>query len=226
MSVDGFDLSPLRISLAIAGAATLLLVVAGVLAGRLMMGRRGWLAGLADAALLMPLVLPPTVVGHGLLLLFGVRGPLGAPLAAAGVRIAFAPAGAVLAAAVCAFPFMYQAARAGFEQVPVESLQAARALGAGEAEILRRILIPMARPALLAGLLLGFARALGEFGATMMLAGNIPGKTRTLPVAVFFAVEAGHDGEALGYAALSAALSLAAVLALNLWVRRGTRRAG
>jgi len=221
--VEPFDLSPLRLSLAIAGAATVLLALAGTLAGRLMMGRRGWLAGLADAALLLPLALPPTVVGHLLLLLFGARGPLGAPLNALGWRIAFAPSGAVLAAAVCAFPFMYRAARAGFEQVPADLLHAARALGAGEGEILRRILIPLARPALLAGLLLGFARALGEFGATMMLAGNIPGRTRTLPVAVFFAVEAGRDGEALAYAALSAALSLGAVLALNLWVKRGGR---
>lgn len=221
--MNGLDLSPLWISLWTAAAATALIAVAGVAAGRAMMGRRGWLAALADAALLTPLVLPPTVVGHGLLLLFGTRGPLGGALAAAGLRVAFAPAGAVVAAAVCAFPFAYQSARAGFEQVPPELVHAARTLGAGEGEILRRILLPLARPALVAGLLLAFARAVGEFGATMMLAGNIPGKTRTLPVAVFFAVEGGDDRGALAYAALSGALSLAAVLALNLWIRRAGR---
>lgn len=214
------DWSPLFISIKTALLATLLTFVAGTLAGRLMAGRRGLRAGLLDGFLLLPLVLPPTVVGYGLLLLFGMHGVLGGPLAALGIRLVFNWPGVVLAASVAAFPLMYQAARAGFEQLDPELAPAARSLGAGEGRIFLRVLLPLARPSLLAGALLAFARALGEFGATLMLAGNIPGKTQTLPIAIFFAVEAGHPAEAAAWALCSLALSLAAVLALNLWLRR------
>ena len=144
-----------------------------------------------DGIFLLPLVLPPTVVGFfALLLFFGRNGPLGKLLLHFGATIVFSWPATVIAAAVVAFPLMYLTARAALEQVDSHFLQAARTLGASEWRVFREVALPLAWPGVLAGTILSFARALGEFGATLMLAGNIPGRTATIPIAIYFAVEA------------------------------------
>jgi molybdate ABC transporter permease protein len=211
------DLSPLWISLRTAAVSTALAFVAGITAARLMNGYRGRARGLLDGLLILPLVLPPTVVGFFLLLLVGRRSWLGHLLAEAGIAIAFSWPATVVAATVVAFPLMYRTTLGAFEQVNPNLLDAARTLGAGEWRVFRRVLLPLAWPGVMAGTVLAFARALGEFGATLMLAGNIPGRTQTMPLAVFFAVEGGDNQLALTWVAALVAMSLAGIAAMNYW---------
>jgi molybdate transport system permease protein len=215
--VTGFDLSPLWISLKTSAAATLLTFILGLAAARAMAGWRSRARGLLDGILTLPLVLPPTVAGFFLLLVFGRASAIGRALEAIGMQIVFSWPATVIAATVVAFPLMYRTALGAFEQVNPNLLGAARTLGAGEWRTFRQVLVPLARPGIMAGTVLAFARALGEFGATLMLAGNIPGRTQTMPVAVFFAAEAGDMRRALLWVALTAAMSLASIAALHYW---------
>ena len=141
----------------------------------------------------------------------------------AGIAIAFSWPATVIAAAVVAFPLMYRTTLGAFEQVNPNLLDAARTLGAGEWRTFRRVLLPLAWPGVMAGTVLAFARALGEFGATLMLAGNIPGRTQTMPLAVFFAAEGGDTGRAVAWVAAMVALSLAGIAAMNYWGAPGPR---
>src|ERR1700729_3528047 len=205
------DWSPLLISLATSLTATAVTLVAGLAAAAWRQNRAGAGAALVDGIFILPLVLPPTVVGFLLLLLFGRNGPLGQLLLQFGASVVFAWPATVIAATVVAFPLMYITARAALEQVDPHLLQAARTLGASEARIFREIALPLAWPGVLAGTILSFARALGEFGATLMLAGNIPGKTETIPIAIYFAVEANEIPQALIWCGVDIAISLALV---------------
>jgi molybdate transport system permease protein len=211
------DLSPLWISLKTSIAATAITFAAGLGAARLMCGWKGRARGLVDGILTLPLVLPPTVVGFFLLLLFGRQSPVGQALERAGMRVVFSWPATVIAASVVAFPLMYRTALGAFEQVNPNLLGAARTLGAGEWRTFRAVLVPLAWPGIIAGTVLAFARALGEFGATLMLAGNIPGRTQTMPVAIFFAAEGGDLRGAVLWVAYIAGLSLASIAALNYW---------
>lgn len=193
--VDG-ALPPLWVSLRSAGLAVACVVPLGLLAAQLVRRWQGRRRTLADLLLLSPLVLPPTVVGFLLLELLGRSSPVGALLERWGIEIVFRWQATVLAAAVVAFPLMYRSALAALESIDPALPQVARSLGAGEARVLLRITLPLALPGLLAGLSLSFARALGEFGTTMMLAGNIPGRTQTLPLAIYAAVDGGQTGQA------------------------------
>ena len=186
------------------------------------MRHRGVAFEVLDGVFLLPLVLPPTVVGFLLLLMLGRASPFGEFLYQMGLRLVFSWNAAVIAAAVTTFPLMYMTARAALEQVDAPLVEAARTLGAGEGRIFREILLPLAWPGLAAGMMLTFARSLGDFGATLILAGNIPGKTQTLPLAIFFAVEAGDTQEAVRWSLVTVAISLAALGALNLWTRHRT----
>ncbi|HEY9652074.1 MAG TPA: molybdate ABC transporter permease subunit, partial [Coleofasciculaceae cyanobacterium] len=170
-----------------------------------------------DGLFTSPLVLPPTVVGFLLLLLFGINGPIGKLLEPWGITIIFSWVATVIAATVVAFPLMYQTARGAFEQIDKNLLNAARTLGASEWRIFWTITLPLAWPGLLAGTILAFARALGEFGATLMLAGNIPGQTQTMPMAIFFAVEGGDIPQGLAWTMIIIAISLGGITALNYW---------
>lgn len=214
-----FDFSPIWISLETALTATALTVVLGVgLAGwRARRQSRWW--DLADGVLLLPLVLPPTVVGFFLLILFGRNGPLGRILWRLGATVVFSWPATVIAATVVAFPLMYVTARGALALIEPGILEAARTLGASEWEIFTQIALPLAWPGILAGAVLSFARALGEFGATLMLAGNIPGRTETIPVAIFFAIEAGDTRQALGWALVVLAISLLVLAAMGAWTR-------
>ncbi|HEY9697421.1 MAG TPA: molybdate ABC transporter permease subunit [Trichocoleus sp.] len=214
------DLSPLWISLKTAGLATVITFLLGTAAAYWMLGYRGRWKSLIEGILIAPLILPPTVVGFLLLLLFGKNGPLGKVMQSFDWTIIFTWYAAVVAAVVVSFPLMYRTALAAFEQIDKSLLQVARTLGASEARIFCWILLPLAVPGLLAGMVLAFARALGEFGATLMLAGNIPGQTQTMPMAIYFAVEAGDMGEAWQWAIVIMSLSLSGLVLVNLWQKQ------
>jgi molybdate transport system permease protein len=159
------------------------------------------------------------VVGFFLLLLFGRHGPFGKLLLHFGATIVFSWPATVIAATVVSFPLMYITARAALEQVEPGLLEAARTLGATEWRVFREIALPLAWPGVLAGTILSFARALGEFGATLMIAGDIPGRTETIPIAIYFAVEADDIQRALYWCAVDVIISLALLSALYLWAR-------
>jgi molybdate transport system permease protein len=211
------DWSPLLISLATSLAATAITLVAGFAAAAWRQNRAGAAAALIDGIFILHLVLPPTVVGFLLLLLFGRNGPLGKLLLQFGATVVFSWPATVIAATVVAFPLMYITARAALEQVDPHLLQAARTLGASEARVFREVALPLAWPGVLAGTILCFARALGEFGATLMLAGNIPGKTETIPIAIYFAVEANEIQRAMAWCAVDVGISIGLLGGLYYW---------
>ena len=187
----------LALSLKVAGWATALNLVLGVAAGFALARFRFPGRELLDAVLTLPMVLPPTVLGYYLLVIIGKRGWLGAWLwESFGINLIFTWQGAVIAATIVAFPLVMKSARAAFEGVDPQLERASRVLGLGEWALFFRVTLPMAWRGVLAGVLLAFARALGEFGATLMVAGSIPGKTQTLSVAVYEAVQAGQDDTA------------------------------
>ena len=209
------DLTPLWISLKTAMVATMLAAFLGILAARWMMTYRGKVRGLIDGILTLPLVLPPTVVGFLLLLLLGKNSPIGRVLDHLGISVIFTWSAAILAATVVAFPLMYKTVLGSFEQVDLTLISSARTLGASEWRIFWQILLPLAWPGILAGIVLAFARALGEFGATLMVGGSIPGVTQTIPIAIFFAAEAGRMGVALAWVLLMIAVSLVVIAGIN-----------
>ncbi|MGI4849801.1 MAG: molybdate ABC transporter permease subunit [Janthinobacterium lividum] len=185
---------PLLLTLKVAGWATVLDLVFGVGVGYLLARKRFPGRDVLDAFLTLPMVMPPTVLGYYLLVLLGRRGALGVWLQEhLGINLIFTWQGAVIAATVVAFPLVFKAARAAFEAVDPQYEQAAQSLRIGELAIFFRITLPLAWRGILAGVLLAFARATGEFGATLMVAGSIPGKTQTLSIAVYEAVQAGQD---------------------------------
>ena len=184
----------LGLSLKVALWATAFALLVGVAAGYALARRRFFGRELLDAVLLLPMVLPPTVLGYYLLVVIGRRGWLGGWLDRVfGIQLIFTWQGAVIAAALVAFPFVCKSARAAFEGVDPQMEQAARVLGVSEIGVFLRVTLPLARRGILAGTLLAFARSLGEFGATLMVAGSIPGRTQTLSIAVYEAVQAGQD---------------------------------
>src|ERR1700722_10650094 len=213
------DLSPLWISLKTTFAATALVLVLGVAAASWRTGRQSRWWEVFDGVLLLPLVLPPTVVGFFLLVLLGRNGPLGSLLWRLGTSLVFTWPATVIAATVVTFPLMYLTACGALDQIDASMLEAARMLGASELEVFLRIALPLAWPGILAGTVLSFARSLGEFGATLMLAGNIPGRTETIPVAIFFDMESGDTSSALLWASIVLAVSLAVLLAMGAWTR-------
>lgn len=207
------DWTALALSLKLAGATVALLLPLGLWLGR-------WIARTparwkiwVEAAMLLPLVLPPTVLGYYLLVVVGRRGWLGNWLDESfGIQLVFTWQGAVIAAALVTFPLVFKPARAAFESVDAQFEQAARTLGLPEWAVFLRITLPLAWRGILAGLLLSFARAMGEFGATLMVAGSIPGKTQTLSVAIYAAVQAGDDRSANLLALVTAAVCVAMLL--------------
>ena len=184
----------LWLSLKVAGLATLLNIVLGTAAGFALARWRFAGRDVLDTVLTLPMVMPPTVLGYYLLVLLGRNGPIGGWLQNTfGINLIFTWQGAVIAAMVVTFPLVFKPARAAFEGVSPQLEQAARVLGLRERSVFFRVSLPMAWRGILAGVLLAFARALGEFGATLMVAGSLPGKTQTLSIAVYEAVQAGED---------------------------------
>lgn len=212
-------LSPILISLKTALTATAITFVLGLAAARWMAGMKSRMRDVLDGIFILPLVLPPTVVGLGLLLLFGRNSPVGKLLEYLGTSVVFSWSATVIAATTVAFPLMYQTARGAIEQIDPNIVDAARTLGCSEWSIFWRVTVPVAWPGIAAGLVLSFARALGEFGATLMVAGSLPGKTETIPVAIYFAVEGGHTEQALYWVAVVLVISFASIIAMNYWKR-------
>lgn len=183
----------LLLSLKVAICATLINLLIGTLIGYLLAKRRIIAPNFCETVLMLPMVLPPTVLGYYLLVAFGQQSALGQWLQSLGINLIFSWQGAVIAALVVTFPLVVKPARAAFEQVAPQLEQAARSLGLPEYAIFLRITLPLAWRGILAGVLLAFARALGEFGATLMIAGSIPNETQTLSIAIYEAVQAGDD---------------------------------
>ncbi len=203
----------LALTLKVAGWATFLNLFLGVGIGYAMARWRFPGRDLLDAALTLPMVMPPTVLGYYLLVLIGTRGVVGAWLLENfGIRLIFTWQGAVIAATVVSFPLVFKAARAAFETVDPQLEDAARSLGISETGVFFRVSLLLAWRGILAGLLLSFARALGEFGATLMVAGSIPGKTQTLSIAVYEAVQAGQDDTANFLVAITSITCIAVLL--------------
>ncbi|MBD2773861.1 molybdate ABC transporter permease subunit [Iningainema tapete] len=220
------DLSPLWISLNTALLATFITFFLGIAAAYWMLGYRGKWKSLIEGFFVSPLILPPTVVGFLLLLLFGKNGFIGKLMEPFNFSVVFTWYGAAIAAVVVSFPLMYRTALGAFEQIDGNLLRVARTLGANEATIFRRISLPLANQGILAATTLAFARGLGEFGATLMLAGNIPGQTQTIPMAIYFAVEAGDINEAWFWSIVIMMISLSAIIAVNFWQEVREKRAG
>ncbi|GFH63051.1 MAG: molybdate ABC transporter permease [Candidatus Desulfovibrio kirbyi] len=186
-------LGALGLSLRVAGLATLISCVAAMFMAWLLARKKSPLPTFLDAACTLPLVLPPTVLGYYLILLVGRRGLIGKWLNDVGITLIFSWQGAVIAATIVVFPLLYKSVRAALEQVNPHLENAARTLGASEWRVFVSISLPLAWKGIFAGLILAFARGMGEFGATLMIAGNIPGKTQTLALAIYDAFQAGND---------------------------------
>jgi molybdate transport system permease protein len=205
------DMMPIWISLKTALSASLLAMLLGIYAAWWRNGKTKpglyWL----DAFLMLPVAMPPTVIGLILLFVFGHQSPIGMALKAIGISIIFSWPAAVIAAAVISFPLAYMTLRAAFRQVDSAILDSARLDGISESGLLWRVLIPLAKPGVAASFLLCFIRSLGEFGATLMIAGNIPGKTQTIPLGVYFNVESGNYTAAWILAGVSFVVSLAVI---------------
>ncbi len=214
------DFHPLLLSLQVAAGALGLALPLGIGAALWLRGRRFWGRSLVESALLLPLVLPPVVTGLVLLLLLGKRGPVGKILLSLGYQILFSPLAAMLAAAIVAFPLIFQSARAAFAGVDAHLEDAARGLGATPWRALWSVTLPLAAPGIVAGAVLSFARALGEFGATVMVAGNVAGRTLTAPVAIYFAAENGEYALAARYSCWLGALNFAFLLLISLLAKR------
>jgi molybdate transport system permease protein len=212
-------------TLGTAALATVLMLPPGLLLAWLL--ARGRFRGrvFLDTVVSLPLVMPPVATGLVLLMLVAPRGPLGRVLARAGVDIVFTWKAVVLAMTVMGLPLLVRTVRAGIEQVDRRYEAAASTLGAGPLRVFFTVTLPLARPAVIAGAVLGFARALGEFGATIMIAGSIPGSTRTLAVAIYSLAETGRDREAATLVGISAAIAFAALCVSNWMTSRGGARA-
>ncbi|MGC5325503.1 molybdate ABC transporter permease subunit [Brevibacillus sp. SYSU BS000544] len=219
------DYTPLYLSLKVAGIATSIVFFGGVLLARYFARKEFIGKSVLESIFLLPLVLPPTVVGFGLLVLFGKNGWIGKWLLEQfDIQIVFSLIGAVIASVVVSFPLMYQSSTAAFKTVDKNLEIAARTMGASEWRVFWTVSFPLAWPGVLAGLVLAFARALGEFGATLMIAGYIPGKTDTIPVAIYFAVENGDMGKASFWVAIIIALGFSTIMWLNWWSKRNLER--
>ena len=214
------DWDALRLSLQVGIAATALSVIVGVPLAWQLARKRSWARDALSTAVLAPMVLPPTVVGYFLLQAVGRNSAVGSALDAAfGFSFVFDWTGAVLAAFLVSAPFLVRTAQAGFEAVDAELQDAARTLGRTELSVFLTVTLPIAWRSVMAGVALGLARAVGEFGATLMIAGSIPGKTRTMPIAIYEAVQTGQTSEAQALAAVLTFVALGLLAAVGIGAR-------
>jgi molybdate transport system permease protein len=221
------EIDALRVSLVVGLRATVVAMPVAILAAWALARGRFWGRSMLDALVHAPLVLPPVVVGYGLLLIFGVHGPIGSLLDKVGVHLAFTSTGASLAAGICAFPLMVRAVRLSLEAVDEGLEVAARSLGAGPLDRAFGIVLPLAAPGLVSAAVVGFAACLGEFGAVITFAANVPGVTQTLPLAVYSALQSpGGDATAAKLALVSLAVALLGLAASEVIARRARRWAG
>jgi len=219
------DLAVVGFTLRIAALGTVLILAPGVAVALALARYRGPGKSLLETMLSLPLVLPPTAVGLLLLSLLARHGLVGGWLDAAGIEVVFTWKAVLLATMVMAFPLLVRSARTGFEEVDPRLVGIARTLGCGPVEAFFRVTLPLAWRGILAGTVLAFARALGEFGATIMIAGNIPGRTQTLALAIFHASQVGRDDRARVLAGVTVLLAFATLWTAELVTRQRARRA-
>jgi len=217
------DFRPFFITFRVAILATVVTFFLGLLAASLVYRMKKG-KGIVDAVFTLPMILPPTVAGFFLLLAFGRNGFIGGFLHSMGIPVVFTWMGAVIASIFVSFPLMYRTARGAFEQIDQNIIYAAETLGFSKIKIFWTIKVPMAKAGILAGTVLSFARALGEFGATIMIAGNIPGRTQTMAIAVFSAVSAGNREIAYIWVAILSMLSFAMIMLMNYWAAGKKRK--
>ncbi len=216
-----FEWQPVWLSIKVALASLVFVVILGVSFAYAM--RKWEFSGKAavEALFSLPLVMPPVVTGFLLLILIGKQGPIGRLLAETfQTQIIFTPYAAVISGTVVAFPLMYQSTKAAFQSIDTKLEDAARTLGANEWRVFWTVTLPLAWHGLLSGVVLSFSRALGEFGATIMVAGNIPGKTQTIPLAIYFAAESNDMTQAGLYVLIISLLTFFMIFGVNLWVRK------
>lgn len=219
------ELPLILFSLAVAGLATVLILPAGVAVAYGLARWEGAGKGLIETLLSLPLVLPPTAVGLVLLEVLARSSPVGQALDALDIEVVFTPKAVVLASAIMAFPLLVRAARSGFEEVDPRLVAVARTLGDTRVRAFFRVTLPLAWRGVLTGALLAFSRALGEFGATVLVAGNIPGRTQTLALAIFHRTQIGQDAEALRLAGVATLIAFAAIYTTEVLSRRRGARA-
>lgn len=208
------DISPLIISFKVAFTATIITVCIGIpLAWCVANMKKG--KGLIDGIATMPMVLPPTIVGFFLLILIGKNSPLGKILLQFNITLTFTWIAAVIASVVVSFPLMYRTARGAFESIDQNLIYAGQTLGMSNLEIFRKVVLPNTATGLMSGVVLTFARALGEFGATIMVAGNIPGRTQTMSVAIYAAVQGGHREQAYAWVTVIMIISFTTIMSIN-----------
>ena len=214
-------LSPILLSLKIATIATFFSFALGVFFAYVLNRKKVPGKSIWETLLIMPMVLPPSVMGYLLLIAFGKRGLIGGFLLETfHIQIVFTWVAAVIASCIVSLPLMYQNAKSAFVSLDPIYEKAARTLGSSDWKIFRTVIFPLAWPGIISGIALSFARAIGEFGATLMVAGNIPGKTQTIPTAIYFAVESGKTDLANRLVLIMTVFSFALILALNAWLKK------
>jgi molybdate transport system permease protein len=215
------NFAPVLLSLKIASVATIFSFLLGNLFAYIINKKKIPGKNIWETVLIMPMILPPSVMGYLLLIAFGKRGPIGAFLLEHfDLQVVFTWVGATIAACIVSLPLMYQNVKAAFLSADPIYEQAAMTLGSSEWRIFRTVTFPLAWPGVISGVVLAFARALGEFGATLMIAGNIPGKTQTIPTAIYFAVESGRTETANALVLIMTVFSFALILGLNAWLKK------
>lgn len=221
--MDKMDYSPLIISIKTSIAATVIAFITGIAAAAFIM-RIKHNKNILDGIFTLPLVLPPTVIGFFLLMILGKNGFLGKILLKFETSVVFTWTATVIASALVAFPLMYRAAKASFEQLDPNIVYSAQTLGMSEKSIFFRVILPNCRYGIISGTILAFSRAMGEFGATVIIAGNIPGKTQTMALAVYTAIQSGDRALAYKWAILISVISLTAVVLMNRISKKGDIR--
>lgn len=216
---------PIILSVKVALLATVIAFFLGVFFAYLLTKRRVPGKNIWETILILPMILPPSIVGYLLLKVFGKRGLIGAFLLDTfGIQVVFTWIACVIAASVVALPLMYQNAKGAFQSVDPSLELAAKTLGSSPFKVFCTVTFPLSGPGIISGIVLTFARALGEFGATLMLAGNIPGKTQTIPTAIYYSVVTGKEDKAMSLVTVMVVFSFAMVFGLNMWLKKKNHR--
>lgn len=211
------DFTPFWISIKVALISTVIVTIIGVLVSKWLYERKGIIARILESMIVLPIVLPPTVMGFILLIIFSPHSVVGRFFSnVLHIPVVFTMTGAVIASVIVSFPLMYQHTVQGFRGIDSKMLNTARTMGASERKIFYRLIVPLSKRSILSGIMMSFARAIGEFGATLMIAGYIPNKTNTLPLEIYFLVEQGKENQAWLWVLVLVAFAIVVISTINL----------
>lgn len=214
------DITPFWISLKVAITSTIIVTILGIIIAKWLYQQKGWFSRIMESLIILPIVLPPTVLGFILLIIFSPNNYIGGFITnVLHIPVIFTLTGAVIASIIVSFPLMYQHTVQGFRSIDKKMLNTARTMGASEGRIFFRLILPLAKRPIISGIMMSFARAIGEFGATLMVAGYIPNKTNTLPLEIYFLVEQGKENQAWLWVLVLIAFAVSVIGALNLMNR-------